>query len=78
MHAETSLAHLLAVLEDLDLVLGAGGLVVEVGGPLAAAAEVLVVEEAISGVALLRRANHRNHRVVSLALRRRGLKGRRI
>ena len=68
------IAYLLAVLEDLDLVGGAGGLVVEVGGPLAAAAEVLVVEEAVDGVALLRRAHHGHHRVVPLALRGRGLK----
>ena len=47
---------------------------VEVGGPLAAAAEVLVVEEAVDGVALLRRAHHGHHRVVPLALRGRGLK----
>ena len=70
----TLIAHLLAVLEDLDLVGGAGGLVVEVGGPLAAAAEVLVVEEAVDGVALLRRAHHGHHRVVPLALPGRGLK----
>ena len=67
-------AHLLAVLQDLDLVGRAGGLVVKVGGPLAAAAEVLVVEQALDGVALLRRAHHGHHRVVPLALRGRGLK----
>ena len=73
-----SCAHLLAVLQDLDLVGGAGGLVVEVGRPLAAAAEVLVVEQAVDGVALFRRAHHGHHRVVPLALRGRGLKERRF
>ncbi len=57
--------HLLAVFEDLDLVGLAGGLVVEVGGPLAGVRHVLVVEQPRHRVPLLGRADHGHHGVAA-------------
>ena len=57
-------SYLLAVLQDLDLVGPARGLVVEVGGPLPGRGHVLVVVESAEAVTLLLRANHGHLRVV--------------
>ena len=64
----TQRTHLLAVFKDLNLVLLAGGLVVEVGGPLSFGVHELVVEEPAELVALLLRADHGHHRLVTLLL----------
>ena len=62
-------SYLLAVVEDLDLVGPAGGLVVEVGGPLAGGRHVLVVEQPAQLVPGLLRADHGHHGVVVLGAR---------
>ena len=61
--------HLLAVLEDFDLILFAGGLVVEVRSPLSVVVDELVVEQPARLVALLLRADHGHHRLVALLAR---------
>lgn len=74
---ERVLNYLFAILENLDFVGSAGGLVVEVGHPLAGLAHVLVVEESADGVAGLLGADHGHHGIVRpllLLQLRRGLK----